>query len=88
MRTIQVQNQALEDLQFWSLNDVKLLRKTFDLLASTIKEPFQGLGKPEALKGDLRGYWSRRINEEHRIIYSVTNELIIVISCRSHYKKK
>jgi toxin YoeB len=86
MRDILLKDRALEDLKYWSLNDTKLLKKIFDLLESIKRNPFEGIGKPEALKGDLRGYWSRRINDEHRIVYSITNDTIIIISCRSHYK--
>lgn len=52
-----------------------------------VKEPFTGIDKPELLPGDLQGYWSRRINDEHRIIYEVTNDTIVVIGCRSHYNQ-
>lgn len=87
MRNIVLKQQALDDIKHWSFNDIKLLRKIFDLLESMLRDPFQGIGKPEALKGDLRGYWSRRINDEHRIVYTVTAESIIIVSCRSHYQK-
>ena len=86
MRNITLNSQALEDLHFWSQNDLKLLKKIFELLVSITKAPTEGIGKPEGLKGDLKGYWSRRINDEHRIVYSITKESIIVISCRSHYR--
>jgi len=86
MRDILLKDRALEDLKYWSLNDTKLLKKIFDLLESIKRNPFEGIGKPEALKGDLRDYWSRRINDEHRIVYSITTDTIIIISCRSHYK--
>ncbi len=86
MRELVLKDQALDDLQYWSLNDIKLLKKIFDLLVSIKRNPINGIGKPEALKGNLKGYWSRRINDEHRIIYSITNDAVIVVSCRSHYK--
>jgi toxin YoeB len=86
MRDIVLNDQALDDLRYWSLNDIRLLKKIFDLLVNMQRTPFEGLGKPEALKGDLKGYWSRRINEEHRIVYSVTNISITIISFRSHYR--
>jgi toxin YoeB len=56
MRDILLKDRALEDLKYWSLNDTKLLKKIFDLLESIKRNPFEGIGKPEALKGDLRGY--------------------------------
>ncbi|HVF96532.1 MAG TPA: Txe/YoeB family addiction module toxin [Flavisolibacter sp.] len=87
MRNIALSPQALEDFLFWSINDVRLLRKIFDLMESMLRDPFGGIGKPEALKGDLSGFWSRRINDEHRIVYKVTTDFLIIASCRSHYKK-
>jgi toxin YoeB len=87
MRSIVLTEQSLEDLKHWLLNDVRLLRKVFDLMESMLRDPFAGIGKPEALKGDLSGFWSRRINEEHRIVYKVTQDSLILASCRSHYKK-
>ena len=64
-----------------------MLKKIAELFSSIIAGPFKGIGKLEGLKGDLQGYWSRRKNDEHRIVYMVSRESIIVISCRSHYKK-
>ncbi|HEX8314399.1 MAG TPA: Txe/YoeB family addiction module toxin [Flavisolibacter sp.] len=87
MRSIVLTEQSLEDLKHWLLNDVRLLRKVFDLMESMLRDPFAGIGKPEALKGDLSGFWSRRINEEHRIVYKVMQDSLILASCRSHYKK-
>ena len=86
MRKIVLEGKSLEHLQFYILNDIKLLKKIFELMNNIQQTPFEGIGKPEALKGDLKGFWSRRINEEHRLVYKITNEYIIVISCRSHYK--
>ena len=55
-------------------------------MTETAKNPFDGIGKPEPpLKGDLKGYWSRRINDEHRLVYKVTDEQIIVVACKYHY---
>ncbi len=86
MRQIILAGKTLEHLQFFALNNTKLLKKILELFASVSRDPFHGIGKPEALKGDLKGYWSRRINEEHRIVYTVTDDSVIIISCRSHYK--
>ncbi len=85
MRIILLENNAIEDFEFWSKNDLKILKKIAELFLAISKNPFEGIGKPELLKGDLTGYWSRRINEEHRIVYSVDKDKIIVISCRYHY---
>ena len=86
MRNIVLTKQAFDDLRYWSETEVKLLRKSLDIIESIARNPFQGIGKPEALKGDLQGYWSRRINDEHRIVYRATVDSIIVISMRSHYR--
>jgi toxin YoeB len=86
MRNVVLTRQALEDMKYWSQTDSKLLRKTFELIESALREPFQGLGKPEALKGNLKGFWSRRINDEHRMVYSVSENSIVVASFRSHYR--
>ena len=85
MIDIVLKEQAFDDLKYWSLNDHKVLKKILGLLESITRDPFHGIGKPEALRANLKGYWSRRINEEHRIVYTVTNDAVIIISCRSHY---
>ncbi len=64
---------------------MKILRKIAELFLAIARSPVEGIGKPELLKGDLKGFWSRRINAEHRIVYAADNEKIIIISCRSHY---
>ncbi len=81
-----LESHAVEDFEWWAKNDAKLLKKIAELFAAIIKNPFEGIGKPEALKGDLKGFWSRRINEEHRIVYMIKESSVIIISCRSHYK--
>ncbi len=85
MRKILLEDNAIEDFEFWSKNDVKILKKIAELFIAISKNPFEDIGKPELLKGNLTGYWSRRINGEHRIVYAVDNEKIIIISCRYHY---
>lgn len=87
MKSVLLEEAALEDLQFWAKNDVKLLKRIVELLADIQKSPYAGIGKPEPLKHQYKGYWSRRINDEHRIIYTVTDDSIIVIACRYHYTK-
>ncbi len=84
-------SQALEDLEYWKKSGNKaIMKRISDLLADIIEHPFTGIGKPEALKYDLSGYWSRRINSEHRIIYCVRDNMIevFVLSLRFHYSKK
>jgi len=86
MRKIALEGKSLEHFRFYFQNDIKLLKKIFELLEAIQSDPFKGIGKPEPLRGELQGYWSRRINDENRIVYTVTNEYIIGISYRSHYK--
>lgn len=69
----------------WAAQDRKLFERLARLIGGTAREPFTGIGKPEPLRHQLKGYWSRRINDEHRLVYSVTNESITIISCRDHY---
>ena len=85
MRNILLEKNSIEDFEYWAKNDKKILKKIAEMFVAISKDPFEGIGKPELLKGDLSGYWSRRINAEHRIVYTVDNEKIIVIACKSHY---
>lgn len=85
MKNILLEKHAIEDLDFWSKSDPKLLKKIAQLLLAISKDPFSGIGKPEALRGQLKDYWSRRINDEHRMVYTIRQNEIVVISCRSHY---
>jgi toxin YoeB len=77
--------QAWEEYLYWQEHDKQLLRKLNQLLKDCQRDPLSGIGKPEPLKGDLSGAWSRRINDEHRLVYIVANEEIRVSSCRYHY---
>ena len=74
------------DYLWFTENDRKLLKRINLLIKDTLRSPFEGIGKPEPLRGDLSGYWSRRINDEHRLIYKITSQELIVIACRFHYK--
>ncbi len=77
---------ALEDYEYWKkTNSKKIIDKIKILLKNIQETPFTGLGKPEPLKHQLSGYWSRRINREHRIVYKVEEEIIFVIALRYHY---
>ncbi|HEY5461878.1 MAG TPA: Txe/YoeB family addiction module toxin [Hanamia sp.] len=78
--------ESLEDLQFWKQSgNVKIQNRIQRLLESIKENPYEGIGKPEALKHNWSGYWSRRINQEHRLIYKWENEKIIIAQLRSHY---
>ena len=85
MRKIVLTNSALEDLILWSNNDTKTIKKILTLIADAQKNPFEGLGKPEALKHNLAGCWSRRIDDINRLVYKITEVEIIILSCRYHY---
>lgn len=76
---------AFEDFAEWATIDKKLHRRLVDLIRDTLRNPFAGIGKPEPLKHDLKGYWSRRMTDEHRLVYKVTDDAIIIVSCKHHY---
>lgn len=77
--------KAWEDYLYWQKTDKKLLKRTNELIKAIIRDPFEGIGKPEPLKHGLSGYWSRRINDEHRIVYKVTDDSLLIAQCRFHY---
>jgi toxin YoeB len=76
---------AFDDLSQWAAKDRKIYARIVKLIRDIDRDPFVGLGKPEPLKHDLAGLWSRRITDEHRLVYKVTEEEIVIISCRFHY---
>ncbi|HRD07275.1 MAG: Txe/YoeB family addiction module toxin [Saprospiraceae bacterium] len=76
---------AWEDYISWQTDDRKILKKINELIRDIMKTPYSGLGKPEALKYDLSGYWSRRIDMEHRLVYKVIDDEILIYACRYHY---
>ncbi len=78
--------KAEKDLEYWKkLNDVSIKNKITALIESIQETPFKGIGKPEPLKFNLKGYWSRRINQEHRIVYEVFKDKIVIHSLKNHY---
>jgi len=85
MRKLIVEQTAQEDLFHWAKTDPKLLRKIIQLIEDAQRTPFSGLGKPEALKYELKGLWSRRILDEHRLVYMVTDESLLIVQYRWHY---
>lgn len=76
-----------DDYTSWLTDDKNMLKKINELIKEIQRTPFEGKGKPEPLKYDLAGYWSRRIDREHRLVYKVVDEKIIIYSCRYHYDK-
>lgn len=77
---------AWKDYLYWQTTDKKKLKRINQLIKDALRTPFEGLGKPEPLKHDLKGYWSRRIDSEHRLVYSFENNTLEIIGCRYHYK--
>ncbi|MEO8002406.1 MAG: Txe/YoeB family addiction module toxin [Arenimonas sp.] len=77
--------QAWEDYLYWQKTDKKLLERINTLIKDTSRSPFEGIGKPEPLKNALSGYWSRRINDEHRIVYKISDGSMLIAQLRFHY---
>nr|WP_255252286.1 Txe/YoeB family addiction module toxin [Fibrobacter sp. UWT3] len=73
-------------IETWQLQDKKTLKKVNQLLKNIERSNFEGLGKPEALKGNLSGFWSRRIDDANRLIYRINDEFIDILSCKGHYE--
>ena len=79
------QTEFLEDLRYWVENDRKLALRTLDLVGAILRDPFQGIGKPEPLRYLAQGAWSRRLTQEHRIVYLVREDRIDFLQARYHY---
>lgn len=77
--------RAWEHFQYWQETDKATVNKINGLIKECLRHPFEGTGKPVPLKGDLAGYWSRRIDREHRLVYRVTGSDLEILSCRYHY---
>jgi toxin YoeB len=77
--------RAWEDYLYWQSTDPKILARINHLIKETSRSPFQGIGKPEPLRGDLRGWWSRRIDQEHRLVYRPMEDGLLIAQCRHHY---
>jgi toxin YoeB len=85
MRRVAFLPAAFDDYRRWANKDKRNHAKIVQLIQDIQRDPFVGLGKPEPLKHDLAGLWSRRITDEHRLVYRVTEEEIVIVSCRFHY---
>jgi toxin YoeB len=81
------QSHAWEDYLYWQETDKKVLLKINELIKDSLRNPFKGIGKPEPLKGQYKGLWSRRITDEHRLVYSVKDKRLHILQCRFHYEK-
>jgi len=82
---LQFSDNAWQDYLYWQQADRKLLKRVNELIKAIRREPFQGIGKPEPLRHALAGYWSRRINDEHRLVYRVEGDVLLIAAARYHY---
>lgn len=85
MKRVVFELEAFEDYNNWAIFDIKTFKKISVLIKDIKRDPLKGIGKPELLKHELSGYWSRRITDEHRLVYKISDNDIIVYSCRGHY---
>ncbi|CRZ19955.1 Txe/YoeB family addiction module toxin [Kingella kingae] len=79
-------DDAWQDYVYWQTADRKILKRINLLIQDIQREPFDGIGKPEPLRFNLAGFWSRRIDEEHRLVYAIEDESVLIVSCRYHYQ--
>lgn len=80
-------DEAWEDYTYWQTEDKKMLKRINNLLKDIERNHFEGIGKPEPLKGDLSGFWSRRIDDMHRLVYRINEGTMEILSCKGHYNK-
>lgn len=85
-RNIQWDYDAWQDYLYWQTHDKTIIKKINSLIEAALRDPYDGIGQPEGLKRNLSGFWSRRINGEHRLVYAVEETTIIIISCKEHYE--
>lgn len=78
--------EAWKDYLYWQTQDKKTLKRLNRLITECIRTPFEGIGKPEPLKENLSGFWSRRIDDANRLVYTVDDDYLTIISCRYHYQ--
>ena len=86
MKLLSFEAAAWEDYLFWQQNDKQVLRKINTLIRHIQRDPLAGIGKPEPLKHNLAGFWSRRITDEHRIVYKTDGDDVLIAQCRYHYE--
>lgn len=83
--TLTWSEEAWEDYLYWQDADKRMVKKINALIKDVLRTPFEGKGKPEPLKHNLSGFWSRRITEEHRLVYAIAEDAILIAACRYHY---
>lgn len=87
MMRITFSRNSWEEYTSWQVDEKQMLRKINELIKDIQRHPFEGIGKPEPLKYDLAGFWSRRIDREHRLVYQVIDNELLIYSCRYHYDR-
>lgn len=85
MKRVAFEKVAFQDFVDWGLRDKKMQKRIVALIMDIIRDPYEGIGKPEPLKHELHGYWSRRIDDEHRLVYKLEGDTVLIIACRYHY---
>ena len=85
---IDFQKRSWDDYLYWQSTDKKILKRINEIIKDISRNRHNGLGKPEALKGEFSGWWSRRIDEKHRLVYRIIDDIIEIVSCRGHYDDK
>ena len=86
MKAVQFQETAYEEFVEWAERDIDIFLKIDRIIRDISRDPFKGLGKPEPLKHQYKGFWSRRITQEHRLIYKMINDIIVIVSVKGHYE--
>ena len=85
MKAVQFQENAYDEFVEWAVTDPEIFLKIDRLIRDISRDPFKGLGKPEPLKYQFQGFWSRRITQEHRLIYRLVNDVVVIVSLKGHY---
>ena len=78
--------EAWQDYLYWQKNDRVIFKRINQIIKDIKRSPFEGIGKPEALRNNLSGLWSRRINKKHRVVYLIEEDTIVIFQCKGHYK--
>ncbi len=85
MRNVAFTKTAFGEYNEWFENNIQIITRIKELIRDIDRDPFKGIGKPEPLRGNWTGYWSRRIDQEHRLVYKVSESQILIVKCRGHY---
>jgi toxin YoeB len=81
------ERSAFREFVEWATLNKKIHQRMVNLILDLLRQPYTGIGKPELLKYEMQGYWSRRIDDEHRLVYKVEGEMVVIVSCKYHYHK-